>query len=171
MGDILSTLVILKNDKLDDYSAYNKDSNELSINTKKVFEDRIDLQHLFMQKMLSISTHKEEKSNQMNGFFKGMTESITSLINVDESGKKLNPLESLGVSIFSKIVSPKTLIDSYMNDDLSLLLIELESLGIPSIDFNVAMDRFNNVNTDFLGLEKALNFCLLYTSPSPRDCS
>ena len=86
-----------------------------------------------------------------------MTESITSLINVDESGKKLNPLESLGVSIFSKIVSPKTLIDSYMNDDLSLLLIELESLGIPSIDFNVAMDRFNNVNTDFLGLEKALN--------------
>jgi len=44
-----------------------------------------------------------------------------------------------------------------MNDDLSLLLIELESLGIPSIDFNVAMDRFNNVNTDFLGLEKALN--------------
>lgn len=157
LGDILSTLVILKNDKLDDYSAYNKDSNELSINTRKVFEDRIDLQHLFMQKMLSISTHKEEKSNQMNGFFKGMTESITSLVNVDESGKKLNPLESLGVSIFSKIVSPKTLIDSYMNDDLSLLLIELESLGIPSIDFNVAMDAFNNANTDFLGLEKALN--------------
>ena len=157
MGDILSTLVILKNDKLDDYSAYNKDSNELSINTKKVFEDRIDLQHLFMQKMLSISTHKEEKSNQMNGFFKGMTESITSLINVDECGKKLNPLVSFGVSIFSNIVSHKTLIDSYMNVDFSFILIELESLGIPSIDFNVAMDRFNNVNTDFLGLEKALN--------------
>ena len=56
LGDILSTLVILKNDKLDDYSAYNKDSNELSINTKKVFEDRISSTFVYAENVINFNS-------------------------------------------------------------------------------------------------------------------
>lgn len=155
--DKLSALKVSKSNTIAGYSSYNNNDNELFINTRKAFDDGIDLQHLFMKELLSIGTHKKEKNASMEGFYKGMTEAIASLINPDESIKKVDPLESIGISIFSKITGADALIDSYMKDDLSILLLALESQGISSVDFSVLLNNFNNAKEDFLGLERTLN--------------
>ena len=90
--DFLSTLRIESDNNMDSYTNYNKDENLLKINIDRCFTDRIDIQHLFLTEMILISTDAYSKSEDFNGFNRGMAEEIATIINPDESMKKLNPL-------------------------------------------------------------------------------
>lgn len=141
---ILSTLDIKNDCTLDGYSSYNKDENMLSLNTNKAFEDRIDLQHLFLNNLLYMGLELENKA--LEGFFVGLTENISTLMNNDDSMKKLNILESLAMNIFSKIVDPETLINSYMTRNVIDIVVELESYGISNDDFTRLLEKFNKMS-------------------------
>ena len=94
----------------------------------------------------------------MEGFFKGLTENISTLMNSDDSMKKLNVLESLGINIFSKIVNPETLINCYMNGDVISIVIELESYGISSDDFSALLDKFNKMSNTVINENSAFTY-------------
>lgn len=128
--DFLSTLRIESDNNMDSYTNYNKDENLLKINIDRCFTDRIDIQHLFLTEMILISTDAYSKSEDFNGFNRGMAEEIASIINPDESMKKLNPLSSTLVAAFSKVVDSSVLLSSYMNNDLSEIAFNLEAMGI-----------------------------------------
>lgn len=127
--DFLSTLRIESDNNMDSYTNYNKDENLLKINIDRCFTDRIDIQHLFLTEMILISTDAYSKSEDFNGFNRGMAEEISTIINPDESMKKLNPLSSTLVAAFSKVVDSSVL-SSYMNNDLSEIAFNLEAMGI-----------------------------------------
>lgn len=152
---VLSTLNIKMNNELESYSNYNTNDNTLYINTDKCFIDRIDLQHLFLNELLKISTKKYENNSELNGFDTGLTEIISSTINNDESMKKQNVLESTLMSIFSKIVSADTLLTSYMNNDYSGIVLELESIGVEKFEFDELIRAFNNAS-DFAKAENIM---------------
>lgn len=152
---VLSTLNIKMNNELESYSNYNTNDNTLYINTDKCFIDRIDLQHLFLNELLKISTRKYENNPELNGFDIGLTEIISSTINNDESMKKQNVLGSTLMSIFSKIVSADTLLTSYMNNDYSGIVLELESIGVEKDEFNELIRAFNNAS-DFAKAENIM---------------
>ena len=128
--DFLSTLRIESDNNMDSYTNYNKDDNLLKINIDRCFTDRIDIQHLFLTEMILISTDAYSKSEDFNGFNRGMAEEIATIINPDESMKKLNPLSSTLVAAFSKVVDSSVLLSSYMNNDLSEIAFNLEAMGI-----------------------------------------
>ena len=128
--DFLSTLRIESDNNMDSYTNYNKDENLLKINIDRCFTDRIDIQHLFLTEMILISTDAYSKSEDFNGFNRGMAEEIATIINPDESMKKLNPLSSTLVAVFSKVVDSSVLLSSYMNNDLSEIAFNLEAMGI-----------------------------------------
>lgn len=128
--DFLSTLRIESDKNMDSYTNYNKDENLLKINIDRCFTDRIDIQHLFLTEMILISTDAYSKSEDFNGFNRGMAEEIATIINPDESMKKLNPLSSTLVAAFSKVVDPSVLLSAYMNNDLSEIAFNLEAMGI-----------------------------------------
>lgn len=153
---VLSSLSVHNDDSIDGYSSYNSETNSIVLNTSKIFEDRIDLQHLFLNNILSIGSNNQNKS--LDGFNKGLTEVISSTINNDESMKKLNVLESLSMSIFSKIVTPQVLLDSYMNNDIGSLVVELEGMGIGKDEFDKLLECLSNmgskdVNSSFADAE------------------
>ena len=128
--DFLSTLRIESDNNMDSYTNYNKDENLLKINIDRCFTDRIDIQHLFLTEMILISTDAYSKSEDFNGFNRGRAEEIATIINPDESMKKLNPLSSTLVAAFSKVVDSSVLLSSYMNNDLSEIAFNLEAMGI-----------------------------------------
>lgn len=128
--DFLRTLRIESDNNMDSYTNYNKDENLLKINIDRCFTDRIDIQHLFLTEMILISTDAYSKSEDFNGFNRGMAEEIATIINPDESMKKLNPLSSTLVAAFSKVVDSSVLLSSYMNNDLSEIAFNLEAMGI-----------------------------------------
>ena len=128
--DFLSTLRIESDNNMDSYTNYNKDENLLKINIDRCFTDRIDIQHLFLTEMILISTDAYSKSEDFNGFNRGMAEEISTIINPDESMKKLNHLSSTLVAAFSKVVDSSVLLSSYMNNDLSEIAFNLEAMGI-----------------------------------------
>ena len=128
--DFLSTLRIESDNNMDSYTNYNKDENLLKINIDRCFTDRIDIQHLFLTEMILISTDAYSKSEDFNGFNRGMAEEIATIINPDESMKKLNPLSSTLVAAFSKVVDSSVLLSSYMNNDLSEIAFNLEAMSI-----------------------------------------
>lgn len=143
-SNILSVLNIKRNTNIPSYTKYDKEEHVLYINTEKCFEDRIDLQHLFLNELLKISTNKYDNNPELNGFDTGLTEVISSTINNDESMKKLNVLENTLMSILSKIISPDILLDSYMNNDYSSVILELESIGVERNEFTELVRAFNN---------------------------
>lgn len=128
--DFLSTLRIESDNNMDSYTNYNKDENLLKINIDRCFTDRIDIQHLFLTEMILISTDAYSKSEDFNGFNRGVAEEIATIINPDESMKKLNPLSSTLVAAFSKVVDPSVLLSAYMNNNLSEIAFNLEAMGI-----------------------------------------
>lgn len=128
--DFLRTLRIESDNNMDSYTNYNKDENLLKINIDRCFTDRIDIQHLFLTEMILISTDAYSKSEDFNGFNRGVAEEIATIINPDESMKKLNPLSSTLVAAFSKVVDSSVLLSSYMNNDLSEIAFNLEAMGI-----------------------------------------
>lgn len=128
--DFLGTLRIESDNNMDSYTNYNKNENLLKINIDRCFTDRIDIQHLFLTEMILISTDAYSKSEDFNGFNRGMAEEIATIINPDESMKKLNPLSSTLVAAFSKVVDSSVLLSSYMNNDLSEIAFNLEAMGI-----------------------------------------
>lgn len=154
-NNVLSSLNIKMNNELESYSNYNSNEFTLYINTNKCFTDRIDLQHLFLNELLKISTRKYENNSELNGFDTGLTEIISSTINNDESMKKQNVLESTLMSIFSKIVSADTLLASYMNNDYSGIVLELESIGVEKFEFDELIRAFNNAS-DFAKAENIM---------------
>lgn len=151
---VLSTLSIKNDSSLDSYSSYNKEENVLSLNTSKVFEDRIDLQHLFLNNLIKMGSGMNNVNPELNGFVIGLTEVISSTMNSDESMKKLNVLESTGMRLFSKIVSPETLLNAYMTGDMGSVVVELEGLGIEKDEFTKLLNGFNNLQgSGFSNLE------------------
>lgn len=143
-SNILSKLNIKMNIDIPTYTKYDKDELTLYINTEKCFEDRIDLQHLFLNELLKISTNKYDNNPELNGYDTGLTEVISSTINNDESMKKLNVLENILMSILSKIISPDILLNSYMNNDYSSVILELESIGVERNEFTELVSAYNN---------------------------
>ena len=127
---ILSSLNIKIDNGIDGYSSYNKDYNTLLFNTDKIFESRIDLQHLFLNNLVRMGSGVGDVNPVMDGFVVGLTEVISSTMNNDESMKKLNVLENIGMGIFSKIVSPNILLDAYMTGDVGSIILELEGFGV-----------------------------------------
>lgn len=144
--EFLSTLKVLDDTSIDGYSDYNKENNSIVLNTSKIFEDRIDLQHLFLGELLKIGSGIYDMSPKFDGFNAGITEAIVSTMNNDESMKKLNPLEYIGISVFSKVVDPEVLINSYMNKDLPNIVVHLETMGISSDTFENLLDSFNQMS-------------------------
>lgn len=138
--DFLCTLRIEGDNGIDSYTNYNKDENLLKINIDKCFTDRIDIQHLFLTEMLLISTDAYSKSENFEVFNRGVAEEIASVINPDESMKKLNPLSSILIAAFSKIVDPSILLFAYMNNDLKEIAFNLETMGIDSEQYMQFID-------------------------------
>lgn len=144
----LSNLKIISNNTINDYSSYNKETNTLDINVDNIFNDRIDLQHLFLIELL-----KTNSNNDIIGFNNGMAETIASLMNSDESMKKLYPLESLSASLLSKVVDPITLINGYMNNDIESIIVELDSIGISNEEAYGLLNKFNTLPDSFDEIE------------------
>lgn len=145
--EVLGSLNLTIDNELNSYSNYNKETNTVKFNLKKVFDDRIDLQHLFLNNLIRMGSGVNEVNPELNGFVTGLTEVISSTINNDESMKKLNVLENIGMNIFSKIVSPETLLNAYITGDMGSVVVELEGLGITNEEFNKLLDAFNNMST------------------------
>lgn len=145
--EVLSSLNVKINDTTEGYARYNSETKTIEFNTKKIFEDRIDLQHLFLDNLVRIGSGVNEVKPELYGFITGLTEVIASTMNNDESMKKLNVLEALGMNIFSKIVSPETLLNAYMTGDMGSVVVELEGLGITNEEFNKLLDAFNKMST------------------------
>lgn len=144
---VLSSLIVKDDTLIGTYATYDKNTNSVGINTKKIFEDRIDLQHLFLDNLVRIGSGVNEVKPELDGFITGLTEVIVSTMNNDESMKKLNVLEALGMNIFSKIVSPETLLNAYITGDMGSVVVELEGLGITNEEFNKLLDAFNKMST------------------------
>lgn len=145
--NVLSSLNVKINDTTDGYARYNSETKTIEFNTSKIFEDRIDLQYLFLDNLVRIGSGVNEVKPELDGFITGLTEVIASTMNNDESMKKLNVLEALGMNIFSKIVSPETLLNAYMTGDIGSVVVELEGLGITNEEFNKLLDAFNKMST------------------------
>ena len=141
---LLPSLSIYNDDAIVGYSLYDVENNRIGLNTKKIFEDRLDLQHLFLNNMLYMGT-KLQSSELLEGYTKGLTEVISSTINYDESMKKPNILESTLLSIFSKVVNPEMLLDSYFNGSMDKVVLELESYGVDKEDFTKLLGTINKV--------------------------
>lgn len=144
----LSTLNVRDDSSIEKYSIYNKEDNSIVLNTSKIFEDRIDLQHLFLGEMIKIGSGIYDMPLKFEGFNSGITEAIASTMNNDESMKKLNPLEYISISVFSKIVDPQVLIDSYMNRDFGTILVYLETIGVSSDEFDNLLNSFNQMKDE-----------------------
>ena len=154
---ILSSLNIKIDNGIDGYSSYNKDYNTLLFNTDKIFESRIDLQHLFLNNLVRMGSGVGDVNPVMDGFVVGLTEVISSTMNNDESMKKLNVLENIGMGIFSKIVSPNILLDAYMTGDVGSIILELEGFGVDKEEFSNLLNAFNNINgSGFTDLENIM---------------
>lgn len=77
--EILSTLQVDEDNEINDYSSYEEDTNKLKLNKKKILGDNIDLEHLFLKKILSIGTHKE-KDKKLREFYDGLSSSMAQFI-------------------------------------------------------------------------------------------
>jgi len=151
---VLGSLNLTIDNELNSYSNYNKETNTVKFNLKKVFDDRIDLQHLFLNNLVRMGSGVSDVNLELEGFVNGLTEVISSTMNNDESMKKLNVLEMLGVQILSKIVSPETLLNAYMTGDVGSIVVELEGVGIENGEFNKLLTEFNNLEgSGFTNLE------------------
>ena len=144
---VLGSLNLTIGNELNSYSNYNKETNTVKFNLKKVFDDRIDLQHLFLNNLVRMGSGVMEVNPELEGFITGLTEVISSTMNNDESMKKLNVLENIGMNIFSKIVSPETLLNAYMMGDMGSVVVELEGLGIEKEEFTKLLGAFNNMKS------------------------
>ena len=151
---VLGSLNLTIDNELNSYSNYNKETNTVKFNLEKVFDDRIDLQHLFLNNLIRMGSGLSDVNPELNGFVTGLTEVISSTMNSDESMKKLNVLENLGMGIFSKIVSPETLLNAYMIGDMGSVVVELEGLGIGKEEFTKLLEGFNHLEGNgFANLE------------------
>lgn len=146
LDNMLKNLNFVLDNEIDTYSLYDKNSNIIKLNTDKIFEDRIDMQHLILDEILLRSSGIE--NDALEGFNIGITEAVSSTMNSDESMAKLNPLQYSLISLFSKIVDGKTIIDAYMNGDIANLAFELESFGVGNEEFVNLVTTFNKVNTE-----------------------
>ncbi len=78
--EILSNLNIKDDEEMIDYSSYDKETNILKLNRKKILEDRIDVEHLFLKKVLSIGTHKEAKEDSLKQFYDSISSAMAQFI-------------------------------------------------------------------------------------------
>ena len=146
LSNVLSNLDIVMDNELESYSKYDKNNNVIKLNINKIFNDRIDLQHLMLNELLLRSSTLDNEA--LEGFNIGLTEAISSTMNTDESMVKLNPLEYTLTSLFSKVVDGKILMNNYFNGDISNIAFELESKGINNEDFVGLLSDFNKVRTN-----------------------
>lgn len=146
LSNVLSNLDIVMDNELESYSKYDKNNNVIKLNIDKIFNDRIDLQHLMLNELLLRSSTLDNEA--LEGFNIGLTEAISSTMNTDESMVKLNPLEYTLTSLFSKVVDGKILMNNYFNGDISNIAFELESKGINNEDFVGLLSDFNKVRTN-----------------------
>lgn len=144
---VLGSLRVEDDTLIGTYATYNKNTNSVGINTSKIFEDRIDMQHLFLNNLVRMGSGVSDVNPELEGFITGLTEVISSTMNNDESMKKLNVLENIGMNIFSKIVSPETLLNAYVMGDMGSVVVELEGLGIEKEEFTKLLGAFNNMKS------------------------
>ena len=52
LSNVLSNLDIVMDNELESYSKYDKNNNVIKLNIDKIFNDRIDLQHLMLNELL-----------------------------------------------------------------------------------------------------------------------
>lgn len=146
LGFKLSNLNVIIDNSIENYSIYDDKNNCLKLNIGKIFEDRIDLQHLFLNEMLLIQNKSYEKNEISKGFSIGVSEAIASTMNNDESMKKLNALNYTAISAFSKIVDPEIILNGFMNNTMEDIVTSLEEKGIDKEEFGKLLNCFNNMN-------------------------
>lgn len=146
LGFKLSNLNVTIDNSIENYSIYDDKNNRLKLNIGKIFEDRIDLQHLFLNEMLLIQNKSYEKNEISKGFSIGVSEAIASTMNNDESMKKLNALNYTAISAFSKIVDPEIILNGFMNNTMEDIVTSLEEKGIDKEEFGKLLNCFNNMN-------------------------
>lgn len=146
LGFKLSNLNVTIDNSIENYSIYDDKNNCLKLNIGKIFEDRIDLQHLFLNEMLLIQNKSYEKNEISKGFSIGVSEAIASTMNNDESMKKLNALNYTAISAFSKIVDPEIILNGFMNNTMEDIVTSLEEKGIDKEEFGKLLNCFNNMN-------------------------
>ena len=146
LGFKLSNLNVTIDNSIENYSIYDDKNNCLKLNIGKIFEDRIDLQHLFLNEMLLIQNKSYEKNEISKGFSIGVSEAIASTMNSDESMKKLNALNYTAISAFSKIVDPEIILNGFMNNTMEDIVTSLEEKGIDKEEFGKLLNCFNNMN-------------------------
>lgn len=145
MESLLTNLKVGSNETILSYSSYDRESNTLSFNTERIFDDRIDMQHLFLNEILKNGTRT---TLGYEGFKDGVTETISSVINEDTSMKKLNPLYNVLIVIFSEIVDPSILLASYMNGSVVDVIAYLDSIGISKQEFDNLATSFNELDSN-----------------------
>lgn len=144
MEGILSTLRVDSNGEMEEYSSYDRDTNTLNLNTDRIFDDMIDIQHLFLGEILKSST---TTTIGYEGFKEGVTESMCTVMNEDSSLKKIKPLEHRLISVFSYIVDPTILTSSYMNGSVVDVIAHLDTLGISKQEFDGLAKSLNELHT------------------------
>ena len=77
--EVLSNIKLEDSDKISEYGEYDNDNNILKFNKNKILENRIDIEHLFLSKVLSICTHKEE-NRKLKKFFDGISNCMAQVI-------------------------------------------------------------------------------------------
>lgn len=142
---VLSSMSVVSAEDIEGYASYDRDTRTLGINIRKITEDIVDPQHLFLNEILQASTNT---MTGYEGFKTAVTESISTLMNNDNSVKKILPEEHLLISIFSKIVDPKVIISSYMNGSVVDVIAYLDTLGISKQEFDDLAKSFNELHTD-----------------------
>lgn len=142
----LSNLKIVGDNALDTYTSYNVGSNTLTMNKTRMLEDNVDVQNVFLQNMLSICTHKEEMPGKLRGFNDGMSKTIATMIVGDEGHKSKNVLEAHAVGLLSKVIGGDELLDSYMKDDINIVLESLSKSGIEENSFTALMEDMSLIS-------------------------
>lgn len=147
----MRSLNIVDDNTIPSYSMYDNEKTTLKLNIKKILDDRIDTQHLMLNEMLMIGSKAYDSNESLLNLNRGVAEVIALTMNSDESMKKLYPIEYQEAALFTKIVDPDTLVNSFMKQDYAALAVELDKHGINNDEF---LSLINSMNTGANGFAK-----------------
>lgn len=148
----LSSLNVVVNNEIDDYSKYDRDNNTLMMNLNKISEDRIDVQHLFVDNMLEMQS---KVNTGYEGFQKGLIEEVSTCFNSDDSMKPLNVQELTLLQAFSNIAFPDVLAEACMTGSIANVIMHLDTMGISKEEFDSFCTCLNNLRSNRTAFSEA----------------
>lgn len=152
LSTVLSNLNILVDNAIEGYSKYDRDNNVLSMNLNRISEDRIDVQHLFVDNMLEMQA---KVNTGYEGFQKGLIEEVSTCFNSDDSMKPLNVQALTLLQAFSNIADPSILAETCMTGSIANTIMHLDTMGISKEEFDGFCTCLNNLNTNATAFAEA----------------